>query len=194
VARLAAMKCLAAVAALSLATSAAARKTPPAANPEMSAIYAADQADREPDTIDWSVVRPRDEARLARTKALLDSGKLRTGDDYWRAAFVFQHGSNPDDFLVAHTLALLAAAKGRSDATWIAAATLDRYLRNIGQKQIYGTQYVIPPDGNATQEPYDRTLISDALRQALGVPPLSEQEKRRAAFGARWRAANPKPR
>jgi len=191
------MKLVAALVALSLSASVLARKrpaSPPPANIEMTAIYEADQADRKSDTIDWAVVEPRDTARRTRTKALLDSGALRTADDFWHAAFVFQHGHSPDDFLLAHTLAVLSAARGRSDATWIAAATLDRYLRNIGQKQIYGTQYVIPPDGNSTQEPYDRTLVSDALRQALGVPTRAEQEKRRAGFEASWRAAHRQPR
>jgi hypothetical protein len=150
-------------------------------NAEMTAIFNADQGDRKGPglgKIDWSVVGPRDEARRARTKALLDSGKLRTGADFYHAAFVFQHGSTPNDYLLAHTLAVIAAASGRKDATWIAAATLDRYLMNIGQKQIYGTQFVSHNGGAMSQEPYDRTLVSDALRADLGVPPMQDQVQR----------------
>jgi hypothetical protein len=33
-----------------------------------------------------------------------------------------------------------------------------------------------------TQEPYNRTLIPDALRQALNVPPLDEQEAQRRRY------------
>ena len=40
-----------------------------------------------------------------------------------------------------------------------------------------------------TQDPYDRTLVSDALRAALGVPDQAAQERRRAEFEARARAA-----
>ena len=154
---------------------------PEADNAEMTAIFNADQGDRkrtELGKIDWSVVGPRDEARRVRTKVLLDSGKLRTGDDFYHAAFVFQHGSTPNDYLLAHTLAVIAAAAGRKDAAWIAAATLDRYLMNIGQKQIYGTQFVSHNGGAMSQEPYDRTLVSDALRAELGVPPMKDQEQR----------------
>jgi hypothetical protein len=65
-------------------------------------------------------------------------------------------------------------------AIWIAAATLDRYLQNIGQKQIFGTQFLThsqnDPEG-WTQEPYDRTLISDALWDQLGVPAQKVQEE-----------------
>ena len=158
-------------------------------NPEMAAIFAADQAARTGGgAIDWSVVEPQDLARRQRTRQLLDAGALQSGDDYWHAAFVFQHGSEPEDYLLAHTLAMVAIARGRPDATWIAAATLDRYLQNIGQKQIYGTQYRTPPGERATQEPYDRTLISDALREALGVPNQAAQEQRRSEMEARARA------
>ena len=157
-------------------------------NAEMTAIFDADQGDRKAvDKIDWSVVGPRDETRRVRTKQLLDSGKLHTGDDFYHAAFVFQHGSTPNDYLLAHTLAVVAAALGRKDAPWIAAATLDRYLMNIGQKQIYGTQFVSHNGGQMSQEPYDRTLVSDALRAALGVPPIKDQQQRlkdlQAEFG-----------
>jgi len=159
-------------------------------NRDMTAIFNADQADRKNiGSVDWSVVGPRDDARRSRTKALLDSGQLRTGTDFWHAAFVFQHGDKPDDFLLAHTLAVIAAARGRTDATWIAAATLDRYLQWIGQKQIYGTQFVTPNGGHTTQEPYDRALVSDALREALGVPPIKAQEEQRKKFEAEFRGA-----
>lgn len=162
-------------------------------NPEMKAIFEADQADRKAGAnIDWAVVGPRDDARRARTAELLKTGALQSGDDFWHAAFIFQHGEGANDYLMAHTLAVIAAARGRHDATWIAAATLDRYLRNIGQKQIYGTQFSARPGAPATQEPYDRTLISDALRGALGVPPLSAQEVRRAEIEAQLRAAAPR--
>jgi hypothetical protein len=112
-------------------------------NAEMAAIYAADQADRQPGAaaIDWSVVEPRDRARQARTRALLDAGALQSGDDFWHAAYVFQHGSEPNDYLLAHTLAMIATARGRDDAIWIAAATLDRYLQKSSRPQIYGTQF-----------------------------------------------------
>jgi hypothetical protein len=162
---------------------------PRRSNPEMRAIFEADQAARlGPGPIDWSAVEPQDRARRQRTRQLLDAGALQSGDDYWHAAFVFQHGGEPNDYLLAHTLALVAIARGRPDATWIAAATLDRYLQDIGQKQIYGTQYRIPPGEAATQEPYDRTLISDALREALRVPNQAAQEARRAEMEARARA------
>ena len=55
------------------------------------------------------------------------------------------------------------------------------YARSIGQKQIYGTQFQTRASGT-TQEPYDRGLISDDLRVALGVGTQAQQEKQRMSF------------
>jgi len=146
-------------------------------NPEMTAIFIADQAAREhPATVDWNVVRPADRARRSRTQALLDAGSLNSGDDFLHAAYVFQHGDDPEDFLKAHALAMVAVARGKPEATWIAAATLDRYLQRIGQSQIYDTQFTHPPKQKWTQEPYRRDLLPDALWQATGVPTIAQQQ------------------
>ncbi|HEX7693319.1 MAG TPA: hypothetical protein VF409_02455 [Sphingomonas sp.] len=122
-------------------------------NAEMTAIFDSDQSDRQSPVIEWSAVGSRDLARKGRTKALLDAGLLASGDDYYHAAFVFQHGSEPNDYLLAHTLAMIAVARGRPDANWIAAATLDRYLQRIGQKQIFGTQFTYSNTSATTQDP-----------------------------------------
>ena len=151
-------------------------------NAEMTAIFEADQKDRMTPSIDWAVVGAADRKRKARTQELLDSGALHSGDDFYHAAFLFQHGDGPNDYLKAHLLATIAAARGKPQAVWIAAATLDRYLQSIGKPQVLGTQFMVPNAGRTTQDPYDRTLISDALRQALHVPPLAEQEKQRQGY------------
>jgi hypothetical protein len=153
----------------------AATPGPAVSNPEMTAIYEADQADRAAGMakIDWSVVNKRDAERQARTRQLLAEGRLHTGADFLGAAYVFQH-SGGDGFLLAHTLAIIATKKGEPGGLWIAAATLDRYLQQAGHKQIYGTQSTLT-NGAWTKEPYDRDLISDALRRELGVPDLAAQ-------------------
>jgi hypothetical protein len=149
---------------------------------EMTAIFEADQAARQrPDEIDWKVVSAEDRKRRLRTQVLLDQGRLRSGDDFYHAAFVFQHGEEPSDYLKAHALAVIAVARGKPSATWIAAATFDRYLQSMGQPQVYGTQFS-NRGGKWTQEPYRRDLISDALRAASRVPPLHEQEAQRLAY------------
>ncbi len=164
-------------------------------NAEAAAMFAADQAARrDRDRIDWAALAPQDEARRARMRGLLDAGQLQSADDFYHAAFIFQHGSEPEDYLLAHALAMVAVARGRADASWISAATLDRYLQEIGRPQIFGTQFQTQPDGAATQEPFAADLVPDALRTALGVPARAVQEARRRALQASPPAATPPQR
>ncbi len=152
-------------------------------SPEMKRIFDEDQAARKQSSqIDWSVVDKSDAERRERTRQLMARGALNTGEDYERAAFIFQHGKKPDDFLLAHTLAMIAVAKGQRSALWIASATLDRYLQSIEKPQIFGTQYMFMSDKPGTQEPYDRTLVSDTLRKELGVKSQAEQERQLKEF------------
>jgi hypothetical protein len=153
-----------------------------APNPEMAAIYQADQAVRQSlDVFEAQAERiaAEDAARRDRVRVLLDSGALGAAEDFRLAALVFQHGSEPREYLLAHTLALVALAKGDRSAAWIAAASLDRHLHAIGQPQIFGTKF---SPGALSQEPYDRTLVSDALRRELGVPAVDEQRKQMEAL------------
>lgn len=162
-----------------------------ASNPEMTAMFEADQAARSAGPeIDWSVVSVQDAERRARTRQLLDAGQVNSAEDYYHAAFIFQHGGEPDDYLLAHVLAVTAVSKGHSRAPWIAAATLDRYLQNIGRSQIYGTQYRFPSGGGeVTQGEYDRELLPDALRVAAGVPTLEGQEDQRRQVQAQMQSS-----
>jgi hypothetical protein len=157
-------------------------------SPEMARLFAADQADRKDIThINPAALAKGDPERRRAVHALLDNGKLRTGADFFGAAFVFQHSDTPDDHLLAHTLAIVAVKMGQPDALWIAAATLDRYLQEIGKPQVYGTQFQIPnAAARATQEPYDWTVISDSLREELSVPVLKDQETQRAGFDKQY--------
>jgi hypothetical protein len=153
---------------------------------EMTRLFEQDQAVRRmPGKIDWTKVSAEDAERRKAARALLDASKLASADDFYHAAFVFQHGDAPEDYLLAHTLALVSIARGKAEATWIAAATFDRYLQAIGQSQVYGTQYKTPTGAEATQDPFDRKLVPDALRQALGVPALAEQEETRKEYSNR---------
>jgi hypothetical protein len=154
-------------------------------NAEMKAIYDENQRVRMEKDIDWSVVSKSDAERRTQTRKLLGDGSLHTGEDYEKAAFIFQHGDTPQDYLLAHTLAMVAVSKGDAIAIWIAAATLDRYLENIKQKQIFGTQYSTDAQKHWTQEPYDRELISDALRAQLGVPSQAMQNQQLKAYESR---------
>lgn len=159
-------------------------------NPELVALFDADQAVRQGAiTLEPEVVQ-QDRQRRERVRELIGAGEVRSGRDYYHAAFIFQHGDNPDDYLLAHALAVTAVTLNETQASWIAAATLDRYLQNIGRPQIYGTQFQIPHDGgDVTQGAYDRDLISDSVRAAAGVPSLAEQDAQAESY-RRLRDAN----
>ncbi len=139
-------------------------------NTEMKAIYDEDQRVRQAASIDWGTVSRTDADRREATTKLLVAGSLHTGKDYEKASFIFQHGDSASDYLLAHTLAMVAVSKGDAGAIWIASATLDRYLQKVGQKQVFGTQFIHDSKNVWTQEPYDRDLVSDALRRQLAVP------------------------
>lgn len=155
---------------------------------EMKRIFAEDQADRQMNMaamtpeqrLAWfNKIGPRDAQRRRQVMDLISRGALHTGKDFEEAAFIFQHGEKPDDFLLAHTLATVAVAKGSAKSRWIAAATLDRYLQKIQQPQVYGTQYSIGPNPNDqfTQEPYNRQLVPDSLRAVMCVPDQAAQQQ-----------------
>lgn len=161
-----------------------------ASNPEMKRMFEEDQRVRAVGSakMDWVAVGKSDAERREATRKLLDAGALHSGEDYYWAATVFQHGDVSNDYLLAHTLAMVGGRRGFSDAIWIAAATLDRYLQSVKQPQIYGTQFLTPEGKAATQEPYDRTLIPDALRKDLDVPGLAAQEEQRKQYDAAEKA------
>lgn len=171
---------------------------PPADNATMVEIFNADQAVRKgislgqkPDRALVERMIADDAARRVQTRALVESGALQTGEDFRKAAFVFQHGLRPEDFLLAHSLAVAAAARGSAEATWIAAASLDRYLQMTGAAQIYGTQTIARQGQAPTLDPYNRDLVPDALRAALGVPTLAEQQSKLEAVQKAVKAAQP---
>jgi hypothetical protein len=75
--------------------------------------------------IAWGEAGPRDAARRAKVKELLAAGQVRTGDDFERAALVFQHGDTPNDILMPHILAVTSLGKGNPDARRMSAMTLE---------------------------------------------------------------------
>jgi hypothetical protein len=172
-----------------------------------------EQADKLP-SYDWEKEVPkRDEARREQTRTLL-AKPGHSGEDYYYAAFIFQHGQKADDYLFAHILATEAVALGYSRAKWISAATLDRYLQQIGQKQVFGTQYrgenlayylehQHDPDvvekfkklsDQQTLDPYAPQLIPDTIRTEFCVPPLAIQQQHIADVKAGKAKAGDLPR
>ena len=148
---------------------------PTADNEELKRLRDADQADREPATIDWKVVTPRDHARLGRVKELLAADRLRTPNDYVRAALVFQHGDEAADFLLAHELCVAAVMLGKNDkeAGSLAAGAEDRFLKKMGRPQRFATQFWKTGAAPWRLYPVDEGSY-DSLRRTMGVRSLAE--------------------
>jgi hypothetical protein len=106
----------------------------------------------------------RDSVRLKRTRELVNNSRLKTGEDFERAAILFQHGASSADYLLAHILAMTAMSVDPPRGRWIAAATLDRYLESTGSKQVFGTQL--------HSQPFNEELLPDSIRTANCVPSL----------------------
>ncbi len=155
----------------------AAQSSPPALkdNEELARLILEDQADRNPPAgkpIDWKMVEPRDQARLARAKELYGRDQLQTGRDYFNAALILQHSEIPEDYLLAHELSVVAISKGMRVES-LAAASEDRYLMSIGRRQRFGTQYRSDKGGPYRLYPMD-TGVTDQLRRLMHVPTLAE--------------------
>jgi len=159
-------------------------------------LYLQDQSDRGVGgkaVAHWQDLAKRDNARRDRVRELMASGALKSARDFHDAAFIFQHSvqtneypltATANDYLLAHVLANVAVAKGDATSLWISAASLDRYLQSIGQAEVFGTQYQSKDEQPTTQEPYNRTLVPDALRLVFCVPPLKQQLSNAADFNS----------
>jgi len=151
-------------------------------NSELARLFQEDQADRttkDGKPIDWKAVEPRDKAREKRVKELYATNGLHTGADYYHVAMVLQHASAPEDYLLAHELCVVAISKGHEDAKWLAAASEDRFLMNIGRPQRFATQF--RSVGNSPMRLYETDQgVTDDLRRALNVPTLAQAKEREA--------------
>lgn len=145
---------------------------------ELARMFAEDQSDRITQPIDWEQVRPRDVARLARVKQLYHGQAIQTGENYSHAAMILQHSPSAEDHLLAHEFCVAAISQDGEKAKWftlwLAAASEDRFLMNIGRPQRFGTQYH-RSSGNHSLSKTDPEM-EDSLRRVFNVPPLWEAQ------------------
>lgn len=160
--------------------------SPPSSNENLIVMAREDQRMRVGGPLtqaERAAITRTDADRREAVKKMIANDQLKTGLDYFNAAIIMQHGTTSDDYLLAHTLAVIGISKGNKTCLWLSAATLDRYLLSIKQPQIYGTQYNhFDPTKPWTQAPYTDHLITDGLRKELGVPSIDEQKKTLDSF------------
>lgn len=153
---------------------------------EIAKIMAEDQKDRESDwskftSADFENLRKRDKGRLRTVKGLVKAGKLATGDDYFNAALVCQHGDSFEDYALAHELSVASMMLGHRSGAWLAAASYDRMLINMGHRQRFGTQWFIV-EGKQLLSPVDEADMNETERKAIGRLTLAEIRERAKKF------------
>lgn len=150
-------------------------------NAELTRLYEEDQKDRSmpANQTNWTQVGQRDADRKKRVLEITGQGAAKEAEDYFHAAMVFQHGTNPEDFKRAHDLCLKAIEidPANDDVRWLAAASMDRYLMYKGEPQLYGTQIKKTEDGKWILWTVDPT-ITDEERARWDVPPLAAAKER----------------
>lgn len=151
-------------------------------DPEVQALVDADQKAREGDwskftTKDFERLEREDTSRLKRIKQIVGKGALRTGDDYFNAALVCQHGSEFEDYALAHELSVASMILGHKSGAWLSAASYDRMLLNMGHRQRFGTQFSIQL-GKMFLSPYDGSMINETERKILVGRTLAEAQAR----------------
>jgi hypothetical protein len=154
-------------------------------NPELARMYAEDQSDRrDAEKIGWEKISQRDEVRLARAKAIYRADGLKTGGDYYHTAMILQHSHESTDYLLAHELCIVAIGKGEERAKWLAAATEDRFLMDIGRPQRFGTQYRPEPPGSDGPIRLYKVddAVTDGLRREFKAPSIAEARAKEAMF------------
>lgn len=152
-----------------------------ASNGRLKQLFELDQADRIGKQLDEATSK-RDKERREEVTQLLELGLVRTADDYFHAAMVFQHGETADEIRTAFSLAWIASqfdTQYRARLQWLSAAAWDRIMMREKMPQWYGTQYVMdnPEDGFRLYK-VDETAVTDEQRAALGLPLLDEAKQR----------------
>src|SRR5258708_34282421 len=98
---------------------------------------------------------------------------------------VLQHSGKPGDFLLAHELCIVAIGKGEEQAKWLAAASEDRFLMNIGRPQRFGTQYRADKPNDPFRLYKVEDGVTDELRLAFKAPTLQKAKEREAQMNAK---------
>lgn len=149
-------------------------------NVELKTLFDDDQAVRKSD---WSklsqaelqAIQVADLKRNARTREIVASGDLRTGQDFVRASLLLQHSPYFDGYRLAHELAVAGMLLEAPQARWLAAATYDRMLNSTGHSQRFGTQY----GSTLKLLRLDEFAITDRQRLALNCGTLAAARNRK---------------
>lgn len=131
-------------------------------NQALCELYIADQADLNM-AMEPSAYQEALDTRLEQVEALVAQGQVKTSWDYFHAAILFHHSSNPSDWVTANIYAQSAVEAFPEHPTfrWLVAASWDRIALEFADAQIFGTQ--LSSDGSR----YGRACTSAILPSAV---------------------------
>lgn len=149
-------------------------------NLELECLYREDLAEHmlvpAVGTSEYADLRRRDRLRRERALSILSQIADPDSSDLFHAAWLFNHGDEPEEARLAHEMASRSAVSGHADAKWLAAASFDRWCMYRGSRQKYGTQIV--PDGTGYRVWDVDPETTDEERAVFGVPSLEELKRR----------------
>ncbi len=146
-------------------------------NHHIEELFHRDQQDRHSRKLSTKELASRSDERRIAVLKLYYGNQVQTPNDLFRAATVLLHGKVPEDYLLAHEMAVAAVAAGRPNSRWLAAATEDKFLLSIGRPQRFATQYRTE-DGKMLGLHRVELGVIDPLRQMMEVPPFAEAERK----------------
>tara|TARA_Y100000588_G_C13828334_1_gene742474 strand:+ start:100 stop:693 length:594 start_codon:yes stop_codon:yes gene_type:complete len=131
------------------------------------------------------VMLPGDKARLSQVENLLSGTDSLSSEEYFAAAMIMQHGSEPKHYKMAMELSKKSASldPNNKNANWLSCAAEDRYLLKVGKPQVWGTQLDRKMNDAGTHEIYylenfNKSARPDDQRKLCGIPTLAEIESR----------------
>ncbi len=144
-------------------------------NQTLKNMFDEDQGTRLNDKIDWKILLKQDSVRRSEVQVMINQNKLLTTNDYYRAAMIFQHGTDSVSYKMAMNLSKKAYVVDTSNhfALLLTVTSLDRYLLSIGKPQIYGTQFMIRENKWYLRD-FDTTIVTDNERKRYGAKTLNE--------------------
>ena len=106
---------------------------------ELQDLLKADQEDRQGGLLSPGLAE-RDRKRRMRVGEIFGEGCFKSANDFRAAALVFQHGDRAEHFYQTFLWSKKAYELGDKKSKKMMALAIDRYLINIGHKQLFGSQ------------------------------------------------------
>lgn len=144
-------------------------------NFELKKMYEEDQSARKVEKIDWAKLKLEDEGRRAKVEEMAGKNQIKTANDFFYAAMIYQHGSDSVSYKKAWEYSRKSADMDpkNEDARWLTAASYDRYLLSTGKPQIYATQFIILKSKWYLRD-FDSTKATDKERVFYGTRTIKE--------------------